>query len=296
MTTRQQIEKLKKQILLEELRRRGKRPRHQRLLLGGAILLMVLLAGFFWYRVNLDGILEKRFQKGLALRDAGETAEAAVLLRDLQAEHPGFNRAAEALLQAAKLLNFSLNRFPEALLAYLSLERDYAATPQAAEARRQVAELYKYRLDDQPRAIIAYQRLIDEAVDDADRLQYEVADCYFRQNNFEQARIEFENLLHNYPVSILAPEVQFRIAVTYALEGEAEQAMAAYREVPSRWPQSPYAVEAQFGLAAVLEERERLRDALTILEGLQVSYPNQEALAQRIAHLQGRIGKKHTGR
>ncbi|MHB8708126.1 MAG: tetratricopeptide repeat protein [Desulfuromonadales bacterium] len=296
MTTRQQIEKLKKQILLEELRRRGKKPRHQRLLLAGAVLLTVLLAGFFWYRANLDGILEKRFQKGLALRDAGEVAAAAELLSDLQTEHPGFNRAPEALLQAAKILNFSLNRFPEALLAYLSLERDYAATPQAAEARRQVAELYKYRLDDQSRAITAYQRLLDDAWDDADRLQYEVADCYFRLNNFEQARIEFENLLRNYPASALAPEVQFRIAVIHALEGDADNAMAAYREVPSRWPHSPYAVEAQFGLATVLEERERLREALAILEGLQGRYPNQQALTQRIAHLQGRIGKKHTGR
>ncbi|NJC87659.1 MAG: tetratricopeptide repeat protein [Desulfuromonas sp.] len=296
MTTRQQIEKLKKQILLEELRRRGKKPRHRRLLLTGAALLMVLMAGFFWYRANLDDILEKRFQKGLALRDAGDAAGAAELLRDLQTKHPDAARAPEALLQAAKLLNFSLNRFPEALLAYLSLERDYAATPQAAEARQQIAGLYKYRLNDQPRAIIAYQRLIDNDGEDTDQLQYEVADCYFRLNNFEQARIEFENLLRNYPGSALAPEVQFRVAVTHALEGDAENAMVAYREVSARWPQSPYAIEARFGLATVLEERDRLQEALSILEGLQGAYPNREALAQRIANLQGRLGKKLTGR
>jgi len=278
------------------LRRRGKKPRHQRLLLAGAILLIVLLAGFFWYRANLDGILEKRFQKGLALRDAGDSAGAVELLRDLQAKHPDAARAPEALLQAAKLLNFSLNRFPEALLAYLSLERDYAETPQATEARHHIAGLYKYRLNDQPRAIIAYQRLIDSAGESADQLQYEVADCYFRLNNFEQARIEFENLLRNYPGSALAPEVQFRIAVTHALEGDADLAMVAYREVSARWPQSPYAIEARFGLATVLEERDRLQDALAILEELQGTYPNREALAQRIANLQGRLGKKLTGR
>ena len=143
---------------------------------------------------------------------------------------------------------------------------------------------------------MAYQRLIEDNEENADRLQYEVADSYFRLNNFEQARIEFENLLRSYPASALAPEVQFRIAMTHVLEGSPEKAMSAYREVSTRWPQSPYAVEARFGLAVVLEERERLRDALTILEELQGVYPNQEALSQRIAHLRGRIDKKHTGR
>jgi TolA-binding protein len=111
-------------------------------------------------------------------------------------------------------------------------------------------------------------------------------------NNFEQARIEFENLLRLYPATSLAAEVRFRIAVTYALEGEAENAMAAYRDVVSRWPESPYAVEARFGLATALEERDRLKEALEILAGLRGVYSNQQALNQRIEALEGRIGKK----
>jgi len=254
------------------------------------------LLGFFWYRANLDGILEKRFQKGLALREAGDADGAAELLRTLQADHPDSARAPEALLQAAQLLHLKLGRYQDALLAYLTIERDYSATTQATEARREVAELYKYRLDDQTRAISAYQRLIDDAGESSDRVQYEVADSYFRLNNFEQARIEFENLPRLYPASSLAAEVRYRIAVTYALEGEAENAMSAYREVMSRWPNSPYAVEARFGLATALEDRERLRDALAILEELRGVYPNQEALTQRIEHLRGRIDKKNPGR
>lgn len=255
-----------------------------------------MAGGFFWYRANLDGILERRFQKALALREAGDPAGAAEELLALQAQHPASVRAPEALLEGARLQHLKLGRYQEALLAYLSLERDYSNMPQAVTARRQVAELYKYRLDDQARAITVYQRLLDDGADDADRLQYEMADCYFRLNNFEQARIEFEQLLRMMPASPLAAEAQFRVAVTHALEGDAERAMAAYREVPSRWPQSPYAVEARFGLAAVLEERERLREALAILEELHGIYPNQQALVQRIEHLRGRIDKKLSDR
>ena len=287
---------MKKRLLREELQRRRKRPSHRRLLVAGAVLLVALLGGFFWYRVSLDGILEKRYQKALALRDAGDLSGAAELFDELQEQHPGSARAPAALLEAGRLLHLGLGRDQEALLAYLSLERDYAATAQAAEARQLVAELYKYRLDDQQRAITAYQRLLDENPEGADRLQYELADSYFRLNNFEQARIEFENLLRTHPASALGPEVQFRIAVTHALEGNAEAAMVAYREVTSRWPRSSYAVEARFGLATVLEERERLRDALALLEELQGVYPNPDALARRIEHLRQRINTKHAVR
>jgi TolA-binding protein len=285
MTTRQQIEKLKKQLLWEELRRRGKKPRHHRWLWAAALALLVLLGAGVWYQLNLDEILEQRYQKGLALRDAGQHAAAAELLAELQADHPSSARAPAALLQAAELLHINLGRYQEALVAYLTVERDYAATGEAARARRQVAELYKYRLDDQLQAIAAYQRLIDGGVD-----------CYFRLNNFEQARLEFESLLIDYPGSPLLPEVQFRLAMVKVLEGDLDGAMAAYREVTARWPQSPYAVEAQFGLAGVLEERDRLREALEVLDGLQGRYPNPDALAQRIAYLNGRIDKQQARR
>jgi TolA-binding protein len=296
MTTKQQIEKLKKQLLMEELRRRGKTPRHRRWLWAGGLLLAALLAFGGWYWANLGEILEKRFQKGVALRDAGDYAAAVELLSELQADHPNSARAGEALLQAAEMQHLSLARYQEALVGYLTVERDYPGTPQAARARRQAAELYKFRLDDQLQAIAAFQRLIEAGGEEADRFQYEVADSYFRLNNFEQARIEFETLLRDYPTSALLAEVQFRLAMVNVLEGDLERAMAAYREVPARWPQSPYAIEAQFGLAGVLEERERLREALDVLEGLRGRYPNPEALDQRITLLKGRIDKKLTGR
>jgi len=287
---------LKKQLLWEELKRRGKKPRHHRWFWFAAFALAILIGGIVWYRLNLDEILEQRYQKGLALRDAGQHAAAAELLGELQADHPTSARAPEALLQASELLHINLGQYQEALVGYLTVERDYAATPQAVRARRQVAELYKYRLGDQLQAIAAYQRLIDTGAEERDRLQYEIADCYFRLNNFEQARIEFENLLHNYPESPLLPEVQFRVAVVKVLEGDLDGALAAYREVTARWPQSPYAVEAQFGLAGVLEERDRLREALAVLEELQGSYPNPDALAKRIANLKGRINKQQARR
>jgi len=123
-------------------------------------------------------------------------------------------------------------------------------------------------------------------------LQYEVADCYFRLNNFEQARIEFENLLSNYNFSDLTAEVRYRIAMTYALEDKLPEADAAYRLVMQGWPESPYATEASFGLATVLEEQGELLEALKILEELDGIYPKQDILQRKTDQVRERIEKK----
>jgi TolA-binding protein len=111
-------------------------------------------------------------------------------------------------------------------------------------------------------------------------------------NNFAQARIEFESLLKNYPQSALFAEVQYRIAMTYALEGKLPEAAGVYRLVIENWVESPYALEARFGLATVLEEQEKLVEALKILEDLAESYPKQDILKRKTAQVRERIEKK----
>lgn len=251
----------------------------------------MLIAGVVWYRLNLDNILQDRFETGMSLLNEGRYGEAAGKFQDVYRDHPDFVRAPEALFETAEIFNHYQQNYQKALLCYLMLERDYPESPRLLEAQRQIAEIYKYRLEDYVLAIAAYQKVLDGNAGQPDRVQYELADSYFRLNNFEQARIEFGSLLKNYPESPLLPEVQFRIAVTYALEGLLPEAAGAYRVVSERWPDSPYASEAQFGLAAILEEQEELQKALEILEGLD-NYANPEVLKQKIEKVRARIAKK----
>lgn len=252
---------------------------------------MLTAGGWVWYRAHQDDRLALRFSQAQELLSEGRYREAAKRLETLYRKHPNFEYAADALFQAAEIYNNHLHDDQAALVRYLLLERDYPGYEQMTLVNRRIADLYKYQLKDHLLAISAYQKVLDGPTDQADWVQYEVADSYFRLNNFEQARIEFTSLLKNYPESELAPEVQFRIAVTYAVEGQLPEAAAAYRLVIERWPDSPYAPEARFGLAAVLEEQEELQKALDILESLQ-DYPNAEVLQQKIDKVRARIDKK----
>ncbi len=253
--------------------------------------MLCLIAGFVWYRANQEELLEARFVKAQQLLQAEHFADAAEQFHRLYTQYPEFTRSPDALFQRADILNRYLGDYQEALMCYLLLERDYPEDSRLTEAYRQVAGIYKYRLEDFSRAIEAYQKVQEREADSADWVQYEIADSYFRLNNFEQARIEFASHLKNFPDSALAPEVQFRVAVTYALEGQLPEAAGAYRLIAERWPDSAYVPEAQFGLAAVLEEQEELQKALQVLEQLE-GYENPDVLQQKIEKVRARIAKK----
>jgi len=283
---------LKKQLLMEELKRQGKAPKKRLWVFLGLIFVLLVTAGSFWHYANLQTRLEETFQRGLALRQAGKYVEAVDLFEKLHDEYPNFARSPQSLFQMAEIQDLYLGRYSDALLTYLLLERDFPDAPEVGPARKQVAVLYKYRLNDCSQAIAVYQKVLDQPDPENDLLQYEVADCYFRLNNFDQARIEFDSLFKNYPQSSLIAEVQYRIAMTYALEGKLPEAAGAYRLVIERWADSPYALEASFGLATVLEEQEKLLDALKILEGLAGIYPNQDILERKTAQVRERIEKK----
>ena len=283
---------MKKRLLMEELRRQGKVSDRRLWIFLGLVLIALAAGGAYWYHATSQTRLEETFQKGMALRQSGQYAEAVELFSGLHDDNPSFVRVPQALFQKAEILDLYLFRHSDALLTYLLLERDYPDAPEVAPARRQVASLFKFRLDDCGQAIAAYQKVLDLPGPDNDRLQYEVADCYFRLNNYEQARIEFENLLSNYGFSDLTAEVRYRIAMTYALEGKRPEAAAAYRLVIQDWPESPYAIEASFGLATVLEEQEELLEALKILEELDGIYPKQDILKKKTDQVRERIAKK----
>jgi TolA-binding protein len=288
-----EIQKLKKKLLREEVRRRRKASKSYRWMVRGSLAALVLvIVGLAYYIARLDKMLEEQFVRAEMMLERGEYQGAVETFAHLHQRHPSFHLAPQALFQSGEILNLYLGRYQEALLAYLLVEKDFPQSELARKAQLQVADIYKNRLRDYARAIVAYQKLLDQGASEGDRLQYEVADAYFRLSNFEQARIEFETLVKNYQDSQLLPEAAYRLAVSASLEGSLAEAERAFRVVASQWPDSPFALEARFGLAAVLEEREELLAALEILEALEGHYPNSDILVRKTAQVQERIQKK----
>ena len=276
----------------EEIRRQRRNSRFSPALIAATFLALTLLLAAAWHYAPLDSGQERLFSKSESYFQQGEYEKAAHTFRRFYEKYPENDRAAEALYRSADILNVYLKKHHEAILAFLLVTRDYDDREWALNAQLQVADIYKNRLMDYPQAIVAYQKLLDRGVSESARIQYEVGDAYFRLNNYEQARIEFESLVKSYAESNLVPEVKYRIALAYSLEGKLKKAEKTFTEMIKDWPEDPFALEAQFGLATVLEEQERLQESLAVLQKLKGVYPNEEALTKRINQVEDRIRKK----
>lgn len=284
---------MQKMLLKEELLRRRRNSPYYRLLVILGPLCLLLIGGFVWYRIaTTDERLHEAFNRAEEMILQGDYENSLQLYQGIYSDHPEFVLAPRALYRFGEVNNLYTKRFHEALLAFLELEKDYADSEYVLPALEQEADIYKNRLNDYGRAVAVYQRLVDLDYQPVDRFQYELADCYFRQNNFEQARIEYENLLKSAPESDLVIEVRYRIGMAHALEGGLKEAEAVFRSLVKETPDSPFGIEARFGLASVLEEQERLRESLTELQALEGIYSKPEVLARKIAQVEDRIKKK----
>ena len=284
---------MKKQLLQEELRRRRRKSPFYRLLVIFIPLCVLVLAGGLWYYyATLDQRLYATFNQAEELILVGEYDQAVALYSRIYEDYPDFTLAAKSLFRSGEVQNLFVNQYHDALLAFLRLEKDYPDSLHVLPALEQEADIYKNRLRDYGRAAALYQKLVDLGREPGDRFVYELADCYFRLNNFEQARIEFENLLKSWPESSYVIEVRYRIGVAYSLEGKLREAEEIFSQVIKDIPDDMFATEARFALASVLEEQERLRESFKILVELEKDYPNPEALARKKAQVEERIKKK----
>ena len=279
--------KLKKS-LQRDLRAKRKN-KHRSRLIGGGLLLLLLSGGGYlvWNNQRPAALL----QQGLRLEQQTRLEEALQTYQTLYEEYLASPEAGDALFRSGQILQHDRGEDQRALLNYLLLEKNHPQSEHILAARREAADLTKYRLNDCTQAVPVYQRLIEQSADNAERYQYEIADCYARQENWSQAAIEFETLCNSYPQSDLKQIANYRLADALLLSGQRQEARSRFEALAGETPTSQLVEEARFRLAEMLEEDEQLREALRAYSQL-THYPRQELLKQKILKLKERMARK----
>ena len=255
------------------------------------VVLILTASLFFVYRKQQLTASQQLFAKGVKLESLGQIVAAEESYRELYQHYPQAEEAAEALFKIARLWQYDHQDEQMALLNYLQLEHDYPESPLVLPAREAAAQIVKYTLRDYSRAIVFYQRLLDLNQGTPEQYYYEIADCYFRLENYPQARIELETLLENFPHSPLAASVLYRKGGILLLEGRADEARQDWQSLIEQYPDSSYQVQARFDLAKLLEEEGSLEAALQSYQQLE-GFTHPALLQKKIDHLEQRIKKK----
>ena len=278
---------LKKQTL-DLQRAKSKKQRCCWLIL--SLTILAVAAWPFYQRYQLT-VPQQLFNQGEKLESLGQIEAAQKVYQQLYQRYPQAEIAPAALLRSGSIWQHDRRRDQQALLSYLQLEHDYPDSPLVPTAREEAALIVKYSLRDYSRAIKFYQHLLDSTTSRQDLYRYEIADCYFRLDNYVQARIELEILQQRYPQTELLPELLYRKGGLLLLEKRPDDARKDWQRLIDEFPDSPYRVQARFNLAKLLEEDDLLEEALKQYQQL-TDFPQPLILEEKVAHLKQRIRKK----
>ena len=217
--------------------------------------------------------------------------EAVELLKKAIALNPESRASLKAIYKLGFTLESYMKDIEGALFNYqefIRLSQDRVAI---YEVQKRIANLYFEQLRDSERAIGAYKRLISFSQDslETDFFQYRIAQSYFRQNNFDQARYEYQQLMEKFPKSQYLARARFEVGNTYYMQAKYDIAIEALKQVLRYHPQSEFATEAQFLMGECYEQQEKLQNALQIYENIVGKYPSADVLNYRISELRKRL-------
>ncbi len=234
------------------------------------------------------------FEKGEDLRTSGAYDEAMENYRRVVLHHEHSEFAPESLYRIGEINYIIIQEFDGAISAFSRLINSYPLSPRCREAQGSLADIYMHKLGNRKKAIVEYQKAIlyygNSA--QAEAFQYEIASAYFERKNFQQQRLELRHLLTMFPGTKRKGDIYFQIANSYYVEGRLDDAVKTFRGILKDFPDSPLAVESTFQLAVCLEEQEKLKKAISLLEEIYGVYPNPKIVERRIERIKKRLRKR----
>lgn len=256
------------------------------------LLVTVSAVGLYpFYQQYRQSVPQRLLSEAIELESFGKIDQAEQLYRKLTQQYSGREEAAASLYRIAKLQQYDHRDVRKALLSYLQLEKIYPESPLLHSAREESARIIKFSLRDYSQAIGFYQHLLADGDGASDQYLYEIADCYFRLENYPQARIELETLISDFPDSRLIADALYRRGGLLVLENRVEEARDNWEQLIENYPQSSYRLQAEFNLAKLLEEEDLLTEALEQYQKLK-DFPRPTMLENKIEHIKKRIEVK----
>jgi len=224
----------------------------------------------------------------------GRNHGAIEIFKSVLKKYPSGRSAEESLFRLGEIYHFSLNNSAQAISYFQEVMELDKAGPFSFGAQKHIAEIMEFTFKDFDQAIIEYQNLINEfdQPQTNGEHQYRIASIYFKQQNYEQALAEFEVLLEKYPTNVLAEETQFKVLEILYILNRCADIQGYYNKFLDSYPKSQYHNEMLFVTASCLEEEGMLQEALARFQSLQDNYIYPSLLKMKVEGIEKRIKKK----
>tara|TARA_B100001248_G_scaffold262718_1_gene261451 strand:- start:2052 stop:2858 length:807 start_codon:yes stop_codon:yes gene_type:complete len=234
----------------------------------------------------------------------GEKAEES---QDYKVAAKHFSRAmkrepgtTEAYYAAKKLANIALIHLDDIEIAnralnYIILNTTNIEDKKSALERKAKIQYEKIRNYEQ--AIIEFQRFLqlEKRIEKRIEIQYLIAHSYFYMNRLFQAEQELEEIFKvekNKKTREYIFRARMMQANIYHAQKKYEEAASAYRNIIDTFPKLSLNQKVWMNLSVCLEDMKKFKDAIALLESVDLEKNEKVFVKQRISRLKDRLEKE----
>lgn len=130
-------------------------------------------------------------------------------------------------------------------------------------------------------AIKAYRQITSQCPQSpwACKAQFHIAQYYYLNGDYKQAREDYKELLRAYPQNSRACEAQYWIGTSFLAEGRNVEARSAFEKALANYPKSDFSVWAQVGLADSYFKEGNYKRAAQEYERVLADHPQSDVLS-----------------
>jgi TolA-binding protein len=249
----------------------------------------ILLIGMFFIH-GCEASPRKMIRQAEQKFNSGDYLGALTFYEQVSEHYSKNQWADDALYWVGIIYYLYLKDEVKGLQAFQRLAKDYPASPFSIDSKRYSANILQ-RLNKTHQAIAAYQHLMEVSSDPevVQESHYHIGEIYLEAGELERARHQWDLMLQNYPEGFLTDKVLYGMASTYYIRGQCTEALELLNRLVDDFPQSELRADARFQAASCLEEAGDLEKALDQFRAVEESYPNRQAVEQKIKSLTEKI-------
>lgn len=260
--------------------------------------LISTLTFFFFFLILLPSCKStpaRYFEKAKEFDENGDFSRAVFYYERISDLYPDSKLAPESLMRAAKISRIYLGKIKSALRFLNGIVLNYPDSEYYLPAQKEIADIFMDDLKNYNRAISEYSKLIqmnppkDMLIDS--RLR--IARCFEYSGNYEQALIELRGLLDAGTDlnSEIKEKVEYKINVLLYIKKDLNATIKRFEEFIKKYPDSELLPDAKFYLASAYADTGDFSRAIDLLNGIENTYRNPEAVRTKIQGIEVRMKK-----
>ncbi|MDD5544759.1 MAG: tetratricopeptide repeat protein [Acidobacteriia bacterium] len=218
----------------------------------------------------------------------GSYPEAVQLYNSYLQKYPNGQFSEKSLYNLGNIYYLNLRESNKARETYQKFLDRYPTSQYAFNVGERMGQLYERDLEDYAKAIEILEQvsLRTPSHQDWRRVRYEVAQDYFRLDQFDQAIVEFNKIIQDQPDDQRSDEARIELAAIYEIRQQWREAIAQLQQVIDRSHCDQCLRHAQFEIVDCYGSLKRYDQAIAALKQIPDAPADHAYLVRRLNELE----------